>query len=91
MEYVMLTAITKSATTMEETANVLQDVTSLPLVMVPVTHSALTTPARWMKVIVTVQKTVYILKSEMEFVIPYAIPLIADSMVAIVSAPQGVT
>ena len=40
MEYVMLTATTKSAATIQEIATVLQDVTSLPLAMVSVTHSA---------------------------------------------------
>ena len=36
----MMNATVKSATPMEETVSVLQDVTSLPLEMVPVTRSA---------------------------------------------------
>ena len=91
MEYVMLTATTKSATTMKETVSVLQDVISLLLAMAPVTHSALTKPARWMKVIVTVQMTVYTLKSETEVVNPYVTMPIVDLIKGTVSVPQDVT
>ena len=39
-EYVILTVMPKSVATIKEIANALQDVTSLPLEIVPVTYSA---------------------------------------------------
>ena len=76
----MLTALATSATTMEETAIVLQDVISLCMPMVPVTWLALRKSVISIKAIVIVPQNVDLINLETEFVIQIALTKIVRWM-----------